>query len=67
MSQENVEVVRSLFAAFAGRDFEAAAIAMHPEVEIRPAIVGGPERTVYGGLDGNRQFGRTSTQPGASS
>jgi len=56
MSQENVEVVKSLFAAFAERDFDTAAIVMHPQVEIRPAIVGGPERTVYRGLDGNRQF-----------
>jgi ketosteroid isomerase-like protein len=56
MSQENVEVVRSLFAAFARRDLEAAARVLHPEVEIRPAIVGGLEKVVYRGLDGNRQF-----------
>jgi|RhiMetdeSRZDD1v2_1073273.scaffolds.fasta_scaffold421965_3 ketosteroid isomerase-like protein len=56
MSQENVEIVKSLFAAFAERDFDAAAKVMHPEVEILPAIVGGPERTVYRGVDGNRQF-----------
>ena len=43
-------------AAFARRDLDAAAGLLHPEVEIRPAIVGGPEGTVYRGLNGNRQF-----------
>jgi hypothetical protein len=43
MSQENVEAVRILFAAFADRDFEAAITVLDPGVEIRPAIVGGPE------------------------
>lgn len=56
MSQENVEVVKSLFAAFARRDLDVAATLLHPEVEIRPAIVGGPEGVVYRGLDGNRRF-----------
>ncbi len=56
MSQENVEVVKSLFASFAERDQAAAAAVLHPEVEIRPAIVGGPEGVVYRGLDGNKQF-----------
>jgi ketosteroid isomerase-like protein len=56
MSQENVELVKSLFAAFADRDLDAAASVLHPEIEIRPAIVGGPEGVVYRGLNGNRQF-----------
>ncbi len=56
MSQENVAVAKSFFAAFARRDLEAAAGLLHPEVEIRPAIVGGPEGIVYRGLNGNRQF-----------
>ena len=56
MSKENVEVARSFFAAFADRDHGAAAAVLHPEVEIRPAIVGGPEGVVYRGLDGNTQF-----------
>jgi ketosteroid isomerase-like protein len=56
MSEENVELVKSLFAAFADRDLDAAASVLHPEVAIRPAIVGGPEGVVYRGLDGNRQF-----------
>jgi ketosteroid isomerase-like protein len=56
MSQENIEAVRSLFAAFARRDLDAAASVLHREVEIRPAIVGGPEGVVYRGLRGNQQF-----------
>ena len=56
MSQENVEAVESLFAAFAEREFEAATNVMHPEIEIRPGIVGGPEKTVYRGADGMRRF-----------
>lgn len=56
MSQENIAVAKSFFAAFARRDLDAAAGLLHPEVEIRPAIVGGPEGIVYRGLNGNRQF-----------
>jgi ketosteroid isomerase-like protein len=56
MSEENVEIVKSLFAAFADRDFASADSVLHPEVEIRPAIVGGPEGVVYRGLKGNREF-----------
>ena len=56
MSREDVEVVSSFFAAFARRDPDAAAKLLHPEVEVRPAIVGGLEGTVYRGVSGNRQF-----------
>ena len=56
MSKENVELVESFFAAFARRDLDAAARLLHPEVEIRPALVGGPEGIVYRGPDGNRRF-----------
>jgi ketosteroid isomerase-like protein len=56
MSKENVEIVKSLFAAFAERDQAAAETVLDPEVEIRPAIVGGPEGVVYHGLRGNRRF-----------
>jgi ketosteroid isomerase-like protein len=56
MSRENVDAVTALFAAFAARDFEAAIRVLDPSVEIRPAIVGGPERVVYRGRDGMRQF-----------
>jgi ketosteroid isomerase-like protein len=56
MSRENVDVVKSLFAAFANRDLDAAAMVVHSEIEIHPAIVGGPEGVVYRGINGNRQF-----------
>ena len=56
MSEEDIEVVEVLFAAFAKRDDDAAARVLHPQIEIRPAIVGGPERAVYRGVDGSRQF-----------
>lgn len=56
MSQENVEAVKALFAAFADRDFEAAAKVLDPSVEIHPGIVGGPEGAVYHGPAGMRQF-----------
>jgi ketosteroid isomerase-like protein len=29
---------------------------VHPEIEIRPALVGGPEGTVYRGVEGVMQF-----------
>jgi ketosteroid isomerase-like protein len=56
MSQQNVEVVKALFAAFADRDFEAAAKVLDPALEVRPGIVGAPEGVVYHGPDGMRQF-----------
>ena len=51
-------MVKAFFAAFDRRDLDAAAGLLHPEVEIRPAIVGGPEGIVYRGVNGNRQFWR---------
>ncbi len=56
MSQENVQAVKAFFAAFAERDFEAGARFLDPAVEVRPAIVGGPEGTVYSGPAGMKQF-----------
>jgi ketosteroid isomerase-like protein len=56
MSEENVESVKAFFTAFADRDEAAAAAVLDPDVEILPAIVGGPEGTVYRGLEGNRRF-----------
>lgn len=41
MSAVDVAVVRALFAAFRERDPDVAAACVHPEVEIRPALVGG--------------------------
>jgi ketosteroid isomerase-like protein len=56
MSQENVDAVKGLFVAFADRDLDAAARVLDPKVEIRPAIVGGPEGVVYRGWRGNSEF-----------
>jgi ketosteroid isomerase-like protein len=56
MSWGNVEVVKSFFEAFADRDLDTAARLINPDIEIRPAIVGGVEGVVYEGLEGNRQF-----------
>jgi ketosteroid isomerase-like protein len=56
MSEENVEVAKSFFTAFAERDLAAAGSVLDPEVQIRPAIVGGPEGVVYHGHQGNRRF-----------
>jgi ketosteroid isomerase-like protein len=56
MSRENVDTVKSLFAAFENRDFDGIAGVLDPQLEIRPAIVGGLEGVVYHGPDGMRQF-----------
>src|SRR5512132_3804960 len=56
MSQEDLDAVKALFVAFAGRDLDAVARVLDPKVEIRPAIVGGPEGVVYRGLSGNSDF-----------
>lgn len=56
MSREDVAVVRALFAAFRERDLDAASACVHREIEIRPALVGGPEGVIYRGRNGQRQF-----------
>ncbi len=56
MSRKDVEVAKALFSAFRDRDHDAAERSMHPEIEIHPALVGGPEGVVYRGLQGARQF-----------
>jgi ketosteroid isomerase-like protein len=56
MSRENVEVVRAMFAAFEVRDIDSLVRDAHPEIELRPALVGGLEGTVYRGREGYRQF-----------
>jgi len=58
MSQDNVELVRRVFAAFAARDIEAIAPLLDPELEVRPAIAGAPEGVVYRGREGMRDFWR---------
>jgi ketosteroid isomerase-like protein len=56
VSAEDIAVVRALFTAFRERDDGAAAACVHQDLEIRPALVGGPEGVVYRGRDGQRQF-----------
>jgi ketosteroid isomerase-like protein len=43
MSRENVEIVRGLFDAYSEQAIDAAVEIAHPEIEVRPSIVGGPE------------------------
>ena len=56
MSRENVEIVRGLFDAYSEQAIDAAVEIAHPEIEVRPSIVGGPESEVYRGRDGFRKF-----------
>jgi ketosteroid isomerase-like protein len=56
MSQENVEVVRSMFAAYRAGDVESVIDTADADIELRPGIVGGPEGTVYRGSEGFRAF-----------
>jgi ketosteroid isomerase-like protein len=56
MSQQNVEVVRALFDAYRRQAIDAAVEIAHPDIEVRPSIVGGPESSVYRGRDGFRMF-----------
>lgn len=56
MSQENVELVRRLFDAYQREAIDAAVEVAHPDIEVRPSIVGGPESKVYRGRDGLREF-----------
>ena len=58
MSEENVEAVRALLAAFEQRDFEAVVEFLDPLVGVRPAIVGGPEGVVYRGPRNEAVLGR---------
>ena len=60
MSQENVELVRSIFAARERGDFSDAGWA-HPEIEY--VIVDGPEPTSYKGLAGLAQAMRDMLSP----
>ena len=60
MSQENVEIVRSIFAARERGDFSDAGWA-HPEIEY--VIVDGPEPTSYKGLAGLAQAMRDMLSP----
>ena len=52
----NVDVVRTWFEAHARGDMETVLALTHPEIEVRPALVGGLEGRVYRGRDGVREF-----------
>jgi uncharacterized protein len=52
----NVDVIRAWFDAYARRDMPAVLAAAHPEIEVRPALVGGLEGSVHHGRDGLRDF-----------
>jgi ketosteroid isomerase-like protein len=56
MSQENVEVVKRAFEAWARRDVEAALGYMDPAVELQSAIIGAAEGNTYRGHDGFRDW-----------
>ena len=48
--------MRASFSAFNARDVDAVLASVHPEIEVRPALVGGLEGTVYRGPQGVREF-----------
>ncbi|MBN1529047.1 MAG: nuclear transport factor 2 family protein [Thermoleophilaceae bacterium] len=52
----NPDVVRRWFEAFERRDMRVVLELAHPEIEVRPALVGGLEGRVYRGHDGLREF-----------
>ena len=56
MSQEEVKIFKRLLKAFEKGDFEEVAPYLHPDLETRPALVGGPEGTTHRGVEGMRQF-----------
>ncbi len=56
MSHENVDTVRSMFSSYAERDVDAVINAASVDIEVRPALVGGLEGTVYRGQKGFRRF-----------
>jgi uncharacterized protein len=56
VSRQNVEIVERMFAAFGRGDVDALVEDAHPDVELRPAVTGGLEGTVYRGREGFRQF-----------
>ena len=57
MSQENVEACRRAFDALGTRrDTEAGLPYIDPEIELRSAIIGGAEGTIYRGHDGVRMW-----------
>ena len=56
MSEANVQVVKKLLAAFRARDVDASLPNADPDIELRAALVGGPEGEVYRGVEGAQRF-----------
>ena len=56
MTAGDIEAVRTWFEAHARGDMEAVLELTHPEIEVRPALVGGLEGRVYRGRDGLSEF-----------
>jgi ketosteroid isomerase-like protein len=56
MSQENVEIVRSAFDAWARRDMDAFLRFLDPTVELQSAIIGGAEGNTYRGHEEVREW-----------
>ena len=56
MGSGDVETVERMFAAFARRDIEAMVAEADPSIEIRPAVLGGLDGTVYRGNAGIADF-----------
>jgi ketosteroid isomerase-like protein len=56
MSEQNIEIVRRGFGAYARRDVDEFLSYLDPDFELHSAIVGGAEGTVYRGHDGVRRW-----------
>ena len=59
MSQENVEIVRRSFDAFARGEFEESLEGFAPDIEFQTSGRFMDTQRVYRGLDGMRHFWRT--------
>jgi ketosteroid isomerase-like protein len=56
MSRENLDVARRGIDALNRGDINALLEVMHPDVELRPSLVGGIEQTVFRGRAGYRKW-----------
>jgi hypothetical protein len=61
MSQENVETLRAMMAAFNRRDFEDGVRYVDPEVELHPGLTELDVKSRYRGRDEFRRFAETIT------
>jgi ketosteroid isomerase-like protein len=56
VSRENIERARTGFQALNRRDINALLELLHPDIELRPSLVGGIEQTVFRGREGYRHW-----------